>query len=57
MSDHDHDDTIIDGLREDEDDLDEVEDQELNEQGDSMFERISDAVEDVIPGDSDHDGH
>jgi len=57
MSDHDHDDTIIDGLREDEHDLDDVEDQELNEQGDSMFERISDAVEDVIPGDSDHDGH
>lgn len=57
MSDHDDDDTIIDGLREDEDALDDVEDQELNEQGDSMFERISDAVEDVIPGDSDHDGH
>lgn len=57
MSDHDHDDTIIDGLREDEHALEDVGDREQTEQGDSMFERISDAVEDVIPGDSDHDGH
>ena len=53
-----HDDEIVKDLSQEADDLeDAAEGRAKGEQGKSVVERLSDAVEDVIPGDSDHDGH
>ena len=58
MSDDARDDEILDDLSQDADDLDDAaQARSSGEQGDSVFDRLSDAVEDVIPGDGDHDGH
>lgn len=58
MPDDERDDEILDDLQQEADDLeDAAEERAKGEQGKSVTERLSDAVEDVIPGDSDHDDH
>ena len=58
MPDDERDDKVLDDLSQEADDLDDAgEGRSKGEQGKSVTERLSDAVEDVIPGDSDHDRH
>jgi hypothetical protein len=58
MPDDERDDKILEDLSQEAEDFENAaEERARGEQGKSVTERLSDAVEDVIPGDSDHDGH
>lgn len=60
MSSHERDESTTEELREGEDDLGDKASREAadaKEGAKSVGDRVTDAVEDVIPGDSDHDGH
>ena len=60
MSDYERNETMGDELREEADDAGDAVERgahETKEGANSVADRVSDAVEDVIPGDSDGDGH
>jgi len=60
MADYERDDSMTDDVREKADDVGDAArrgGEETKEKAASVADRVSDAVEDVIPGDSDNDGH
>ena len=60
MSNYERDDSLTEDVREDADDLGDAAKhgaKKVEEDAKSVTDRAADAVEDVIPGDSDHDGH
>ena len=58
MPNDERDEKVLDDLSQEADDLEAAaEGRATGELGESVVERVSDAVEELIPGDSDHDGH